>query len=309
MSAPLVSIVVPVYNAAPYVVETVESLLRQTHPALEIILIDDGSTDGSLALIQRYAQRCQVLTQANQGQAATLNRGWAIARGGLLGYLSADDTLEPEAVGCVAAALAADPAAVLAYPDYWLIDARSRRFQEVTAPAFDHADMLLNGVCPVGPGMLFRRDAYERAGGWNTGLRQIPDYEFLLRLGMQGAGLRVARRLAGFRVHPQSQTFAIADTARIMEHRQVIAAYFARDDVPQAYRAARRQAVANAALLMSRAHLRGARFGAALADFGAALAAHPPVLLRRRTWRLLANGLLGRALHRRRVRAARPSAP
>jgi glycosyltransferase involved in cell wall biosynthesis len=309
MTAPLVSIVVPVYNAALYVIETVESLLRQTYKPLEIILIDDGSTDGSLALIQRYAHDCQVLSQPNQGQAATLNRGWAIARGSLLGYLSADDTLEPDAVGCMVEALETDPGAALAYPDYWLIDEQSRRFQDVTAPAFDHADMLLNGICPVGPGMLFRRTAYARAGGWNPQLRQIPDYEFLLRIGLQGAGLRVPRRLAGFRVHKGSQTFAVADTPRVMEHAQVIASFYARDDISPAYRAARGQALANAAVLMSRAHLRGGRYAAALASFASALSTHPPVLLRVRTWRLLANGVLGQALHRWRTRAAKPSRP
>lgn len=304
MSAPLVSIVVPVYNTATFVSETIESLLRQHYASLEIIVIDDGSTDESLFVIQRYADRCRILTQANQGQAAALNRGWNIARGSLLGYLSADDTLEPGAIGCMAEALWADPGAVLAYPDFWLIDEHSRRFRKVSAPEFNYADILLNGVCPVGPGMLFRRAAYERAGGWNGELRQIPDYEFLLRIGLHGTGLHVPQRLASFRVHRKSQTFAIADTPRVMEHAKVIAEYYARDDIPPAYLQARGQALANASVLISRAHLRARRYWAALTSFGHALAAHPPVLLRVRTWRLLANGLLGRVLHHRRVRAA-----
>jgi len=309
MTPLIVSIVVPVYNAAPFVVETIESLLRQRYEKLEIIVIDDGSTDESLTLIQRYSDQCQVLTQTNQGQAATLNRGWNLAGGSLLGYLSADDTMEPGAVSCLAEALLDTPDVALAYPDYWLIDEASRRFQEVSAPEFDYADILLHGVCPVGPGMLFRRAAFERAGGWNSTLRQIPDYEFLLRIGLQGAGLHVKQRLASFRVHGRSQTFAPADTPRVMEYAQVIAAYYARDDIPPAYLNTRRQALANASVLMSRGHLRARRYGAALASFRQALAAYPSVLLRVRTWRLLANGLLGRFLFHWRVRAAERSHP
>lgn len=301
---PRVSLVVPVYNAGRYLAETLDSLLAQRYPDLEIIVIDDGSTDDSWAAIQRYAGRCRVFTQPNQGQAATLNRGWALASGSVLGYLSADDTLEPDAVAQVVQALESRPEAVLAYPDYWLIDADSRRFREVSAPDFDYAEVLVEGVCPPGPGMLFRRQAFARVGGWDPSLRQIPDYEFLLRIGLCGEGVHVARRLASFRVHEQSQTFALADACRVREHGRVIAGFFARDDVPAAYRAARRQAEANAAILMSRGHLRAWRFAQALACWLQALAAHPGVLLRARTWRLLANGLLGRALHHWRARRA-----
>jgi GT2 family glycosyltransferase len=304
MTASLVSIVVPVYNAAPFVAETLESLLSQDYAPLEVIVIDDGSTDDSLAVIQRYADRCQVLTQKNQGQAATLNRGWNIARGALLGYLSADDTIEPAAIGCMTEALQTYPGAILAYPDFWLIDQHSRRFREVVAPEFNYADMLLNGICPVGPGMLFRRVAYERAGGWNPSFRQIPDYEFLLRIGMYGGGHHVPRRLASFRVHDGSQTFALADTPRVLEHEKVITEFYARDDIPPIYVQARHRAVANASVLMSRAHLRARRFRAALASFARAMVIHPPVLLHMRTWRLLANGLLGRVLNHQRIRTA-----
>lgn len=302
MSMPLVSVVVPVYNARDYVVETLESLLAQDYPSLEIIVIDDGSNDGSWELIQAYEDRCRIYRQANVGQSETLNRGWAQARGSLVGYLSADDTLTPGAISALVAALQAAPWAVLVYPDYWLMDEQSRTFREVVAADFDYADVLLNGNCPPGPGMLFRKAALERSGGWNSQLRQIPDYDFLLRLGLCGEGVHLPQRLASFRVHSASQTFAIADEARVAEHGRVIRDYFSRDDIDPRWRRFRGRAQANAAVLMARAHLRAWRIRQALACCRDAFGGHPAVVLRRRTWRLLLNGLLGRLLHRWRTR-------
>ena len=132
-STPLVSIVTPVYNQAEYLAATMESVLAQDYPALEYIVIDDGSSDASLALAQRLAAahpgRITVLTQANAGQAATLNRGWGLARGEILAYLSSDDCLCPGAVTAMVHALRAQPAASVAYCDFWLIDAHGKRLR------------------------------------------------------------------------------------------------------------------------------------------------------------------------------------
>lgn len=302
MNRPLVSIVVPVFNARHFIAETLRSLLAQDYPALEIIVIDDGSTDDSWEAIQAFTEHCRVLRQGNRGQSETLNRGWALASGTLLGYLSADDTLAPEAISALAEALEAAPHAVLAYPDYWLIDERSQPFREVVAGDFDYADVLLNGHCPPGPGMLFRKSALQRVGGWNCRLRQIPDYDFLLRLGLCGHGIHLPRRLASFRVHPASQTFSIADEARTAEHGQVIDDYFSRADIAPRFRKEQARAQANASILMARGHLRARRFRSSLKCCCHALTRSPGIVLRARTWRLLLNGLFGKLAHEWRLR-------
>lgn len=105
---PLFSVIVPVYNAGPYLGPCVRSLLGQTRPELEVILVDDGSTDGSAALCDRYAaedSRVRVIHQANAGPGAARNRGLEAAAGDYLTFLDSDDFLDPETYAACAALL------------------------------------------------------------------------------------------------------------------------------------------------------------------------------------------------------------
>ena len=112
MTEPLVSIVVPTFDRAGYVETAILSLLHQDYPALEVIVVDDGSRDQTRAILSRIGERFPTerfrwLGHANQGQAYSINRGFEAARGELLGYLSSDDFLVPGAItSLVRAALA-----------------------------------------------------------------------------------------------------------------------------------------------------------------------------------------------------------
>src|SRR3954465_6548006 len=101
----LVSIVIPCYNSARFLVETVESALSQTYTPAEIILVDDGSTDGSAELIRSYGHRVKAEFGPNCGGGAARNRGTALARGEFIQYLDADDLLIPDAIEKRVAAL------------------------------------------------------------------------------------------------------------------------------------------------------------------------------------------------------------
>lgn len=98
LAQPLVTLVTPTYNQARYLQTTLESVLGQSYPNIEYIVINDGSTDHTESVLRRYDGRLSWSTQSNQGQAATLNAGWDAARGKYIGYLSSDDLLSPEAV-------------------------------------------------------------------------------------------------------------------------------------------------------------------------------------------------------------------
>jgi glycosyltransferase involved in cell wall biosynthesis len=92
----LISVVIPCHNAAPYLREAVESVLAQTFPALEIIVVDDGSTDGSAAVAESFGSRVRVHRQEKQGAPVARNRGVELARGELIQFLDADDILWPQ---------------------------------------------------------------------------------------------------------------------------------------------------------------------------------------------------------------------
>ena len=140
--SPVVSIVIPAYNLARYLGETIESILNQDYPNIELIVLDDGSTDDTRRVLEKYAGRIYMESQLNMGQVNTLNKGWRMSKGDILGFISADDTLLPGAVGKAVACLAANSDAVLTYCDFNLIDANSRIIRRVTTPELSFADML-----------------------------------------------------------------------------------------------------------------------------------------------------------------------
>jgi glycosyltransferase involved in cell wall biosynthesis len=225
-STPLVSIVVPAYNHAGYLKECIESILAQDYPQVELIVLDDGSTDATPGLLRAYGERFRWESQANMGQSATLNKGWAMAKGEILGYLSADDALRPQAVSEAVAVLQSRPEIVATYSDFDLIDEHSRAVRTVATRDFDARDLVLDLVCQPGPGAFFRREAFLRAGPWNPELRQNPDLDFWLRLSLVGNFLRIPKVLAGFRVHEGSATYQSTNVSRadepvLMTHRFV----------------------------------------------------------------------------------------
>ena len=283
--------VVPAFNAGPYVAEAIESVLAQEYAAFDVIVIDDGSTDDTAAVASRFADRAIVLRQANAGQSAALTAGWARASGDLLGYLSADDRLRPGALAAMARALVDAPDAVLAYPDFGLIDAASDPIGTVTPPDYDEALLIGDLHCLPGPGALFRRDAYQRAGPWDATLRQVPDLDFFLRLALLGPFVRVPQVLADYRRHADAATYRPASAARADEPLRVVARYFQRPDLPERVRRRARAATANALLLSGVMHGTSGRSGVALRRFLRAGLTSPTTLCTRK-----AVGFVGRSI-------------
>ncbi|MCB0363923.1 MAG: glycosyltransferase [Bdellovibrionaceae bacterium] len=257
---PTVSIVIPVYNAEDYLVETLESLLAQTYTKVEILAVNDGSSDGSSEILQRYSEQVRVFSQANAGQAVALNKGWSMASGELFGYLSADDILKPGAIETLVHSLLNESDIIGVYPDYELINEKGQAIKEVHAPEFSLEDLVIKGICQPGPGAIFKRDAYERTGGWNPALRQLPDYDFWLRLTRFGELKRVPQTLAGFRVHEGSQSFAPSTPAKAEEPWQVMTQYFHQTSgLRESLKPKEDLALAHAHLLSARLHWRSGR--------------------------------------------------
>jgi glycosyltransferase involved in cell wall biosynthesis len=295
---PLVSIVIPCYNQGNYLRQAIESVLLQDYSRIELIVLDDGSTDDTRAVLAAYAGRFHYETHANMGQAKTLNKGWGMSKGEFLSYLAADDFLLPGAVGTSVEKLIVDSLIVLTYCDFNLVDPGSRVLWQVRAPEFSYRDLAVGIICQPGPGVFFRRDAFERAGFWDELLRQIPDYEYWLRLGLEGAFVRIPEVLAAYRVHDRSQSFAPVNPSRAEEIVNVISAHFRGGRLPPEIARAEPEAMSNAHIISARLHLRSSRYLTALKHMKQAFALHPSSYLRLRTWRLLANGLFNRVGYR-----------
>jgi len=304
MSLPLVSIVTPAYNQGSFLRATMESVLAQDYPALEYIVIDDGSSDDSLAVAQAVAAehpgRVTVLSQPNAGQAATLNRGWSVCRGDILGYLSSDDCLLPGAVAAVVAALQSRPEVSVAYCDFWLIGSTGERLRAVAAPEFDRRAMHEDLVCAPGVGALFRRRVFTATGGWDARRRQVPDFEFWLRAVEQGDFLRVPQRLAEYRVHEGSASFMSMPVARAEEIVAVVEAHWAARPATPARLVQR--SIARAHGLAGKNHAQSGRIGVSLRRYLHAFGLRPGLLLEPATWRQMLVGFVRRLYFRRFVR-------
>ncbi|GLO10214.1 hypothetical protein PPUJ20005_41830 [Pseudomonas putida] len=279
---PKVSIVIPTYNTGRYVLDAIDSVLQQTYPNVELIVVDDGSSDDTPALLAQHPGNFIRFRQANAGQSAAMNFGWQQSSGDLLGYLSADDRLNPRAVEVIVAAMAKAPEAVLAYPDFCVIDEDSKHVRTVQTPDYDERLLIANFQCLPGPGALFRRPAWEKVGGWNTGLRNIPDMDFFLRLCQYGPFTRVAEPLADFRMHSGSTTYNPCNAERSDEPLRVINSLYQTSGLSPSILGWKRKAIANAHMLSGFMHGFSGRYAMFVIRMGKAALLDPPSIISRK---------------------------
>lgn len=231
-----VSIVTPSYNQAQFLEETIVSVLEQDYPDIEYVVVDDGSTDGSLEIARRYESRLhKLVVQDNAGQVAAINHGFRLADGELLGWLNADDVLLPGAVSAVVEELEKDPEALLVYGDNVFIDEAGNRIPRGSTSAagapFDPVTMVrrCKNWIPQ-PGSLFRRHALEIAPLDERGYYFF-DFEFALRVGAVGRVKYVPILLAGYRLHPESKTVG-EPLRRAHDFVRLAEGFFASPDFP-----------------------------------------------------------------------------
>lgn len=247
---PLVTIITPTYNRVDLLEETIESVLAQEYPRIEYIVLDDGSTDDTRQLLARLATqhpgRFHWESHPNAGQAATVNRGFAMARGEFITLVNSDDPLLPHALEPMVEVLRANPSVALVYPDWVVINEQSEIIEKVSVDDVEYVDLVRFWVCLPGPGTLFRRTLVARIGGWDPSLRFTPDFDFYLRGGLIAPFLHVPVTVATWRSHAASTTAGQRGEAMAAEHTRLIDGLFARGDLPGQVLAARSVAYRNA---------------------------------------------------------------
>lgn len=217
---PIISIVTPSFNQAAFLEETIRSVLLQGYPNLEYLIIDGGSTDGSVEIIHKYVPWLTYwVSEKDSGQSQAINKGFTRASGEIMAWINSDDRYAPDALFNVARAF-------LQTDTLWVaglvnkIDVHGRLIQ----PGKRQEEKLENwyvGAPYLQPGLFWRRGMWQRAGGIDEKLQYSFDYDLLMRfVHEQPFATWVEAHLADFREHPASKTCKHA--LRFMPERQAI---------------------------------------------------------------------------------------
>ena len=203
---PLVSIVTPSLNQGPFIDEAIRSVLEQDYPAIEHIVVDGGSTDGTLGVLRGHPA-LRWVSEPDGGQADAVNKGFRMARGSIFGWLNADDYYLPGAVAA-AVGLLRESGCGLVHGGWRQIEEDGSIIMDVPVRPFDYQHLLevANGIAQ--PGAFFTREAFEAVGGLDVRYRYAMDYELWLKLGKSFEVRHVDRILAAYRYHPVSKSVA-----------------------------------------------------------------------------------------------------
>jgi glycosyltransferase involved in cell wall biosynthesis len=209
---PLVSIVTPSFNQARYLESTLRSVLDQEYPNLEYILVDGGSTDGSLDIIRRYSDRLAWwISEKDRGQTDAINKGFAHANGEILAWLNSDDTYEPNAIREAVAFLQDHPDVGLVYGDANFIDENGRVVGRFPAAQTNYRRLRQGYVHIPQQSAFWRADLWRKVGPLDPSFYFAMDYDLWVRLAALAPIQYYPRLWANFRLHTHGKTIAADD--------------------------------------------------------------------------------------------------
>lgn len=209
---PLVSIVTPSFNQARFLEATIQSVLSQNYPRLEYMIVDGGSTDGSLEIIKKYASRLTWwISEKDQGQTDALNKGFGHARGDILAWLNSDDTYEPGAVAGAAKFLQMHREVGLVYGDANYIDENGRRVGRFPAAQTDLRLLRQGFVHIPQQASFFRGELWRTLGPLDPSFYFAMDYDLWVRIASRAALKYLPETWANFRLHAAGKTLAADD--------------------------------------------------------------------------------------------------
>jgi glycosyltransferase involved in cell wall biosynthesis len=275
----LVSIVTPSFNQADYLETAMLSVLEQDYPHIEYILIDGGSTDGSLQIIGRHADRLSFwISESDQGQAEAINKGLRRASGELVAWLNSDDVLMPGAVAEAVAAAQKHPTAGMVYADGLMVDSELRLLDPHRYRTLSSLDLLSFEVL-LQPTVFMRRSALEQVGWLNEQYHLILDHELWVRISSKYPLQHIRSCWALERTHSQAKTVQQA-AAFVEEAQRLIDWAAASEEFAELVRARRRRVLAGFHVFSARRLIDASRHGEAVGHRARALTLHPATVAR-----------------------------
>ena len=211
--SPAVSVIIPVYNGTNYLREAIDSVLAQTFTDYELIVIDDGSTDGTWDLIQSYGPRIRGFQKPNGGVASALNRGLKEMRGRWFAWLSHDDLWLPHKLERQVDFLLKSPQFKACYTDYFVINSQGVILSQVETPWYPRLEairVMFGQMYMGGSTMLVERACFDQVGWFSEELRTTQDVDMWMRLLRYFDIGRVPESLVKQRIHPGQDSRKVA---------------------------------------------------------------------------------------------------
>jgi glycosyltransferase involved in cell wall biosynthesis len=203
---PLVSIIIPSFNQGRFIRETIESCLNQDYRPIEVVVMDGGSKDETVAILKSFdAPELRWRSEPDGGVVDAVNKGIADACGDILTIQSSDDVFLPGAISAAVMALRDAPAAGLVYGDVELIDADSRLIGVDEQGAFDFAAYLGRFQYIPQPGTFFTRAAMQVTGQWRDSVSYAADADYWMRMAARFPVVKLSRRVARYRYHDEQR--------------------------------------------------------------------------------------------------------
>jgi glycosyltransferase involved in cell wall biosynthesis len=290
MGQPLVSVITPSYNQAQYLEDSIKSVLAQDYPSLEYLIADGGSTDGSIEIIRKYqSQLAWWVSEADEGQAAAINKGMAQAQGEIVAWLNSDDLYLPGAVKEAVAAFQEHPREKMVFGNAITIDAQGVPLKELVFPNWDLEDLVgFRIICQ--PAVFMRREVYQQVNGLDPRYHFMLDHHLWIRIASKGPILHMDSFWAAARHHEAAKNVSQApafgrETMEVLDWMQQ------QDDLGPIVKNHQRKVMAGAYRLNGRYLLDGDLFEPALKSYGQAFVNQP--MYTARHWRRILYACLG----------------
>lgn len=206
-SLPRLSIIVPSYQQGPFIERTIKSIVDQEYPDLELILMDGGSTDETMAIVEKYRSHfTHIISRKDAGQADAIRRGFAMATGEIMGWLNSDDTYVPSTLIKMGAYFRDHPEVRFAYGNNNYIDSQDRVMVHKVQPRCNLGVMKYAYLTVPQMSAFWKRDLYESSGGVDATLRFCMDYDLFIKMAMRSLPSHMGFTIGNFRLHDLSKT-------------------------------------------------------------------------------------------------------
>lgn len=222
VSNDLISVIIPTYNHAHFLGDAIQSALKQSYRTIEIIVVDDGSTDHTRAVVEHFGERVRYLRQENRGLSGARNRGILAARGAYIALLDADDFWEPPYLETGHRLLANQPTLGAVYTGLQFVNSKGERLTQrcvTTVPSDQLYERLLDGEFFAPSAVLIRRICFMTVGLFDEALRASEDWDMWLRVAQVYGFAGIAQPLLNYRVHSHNMS---ADPVYMLRYQTMV---------------------------------------------------------------------------------------